>query len=185
MSNADDLEDLLQQARNEHEKINYDKLDKTEIKNKEFTSKLLKADKAATMNDFITMVDKIVTKTLSEYKVEFMPDEGKIVYLSNDEKLDHPVITYKLLDRKPKGELKPRIRESFCEEANGDSRVGEIYGQKFKCHIEFNVFASEYKMCNKIVDKFEDITVSPENILELDKICKSYTKKFEQISIFD
>ena len=153
MSEIDDLENLLNEAQKEYDKIKYNQYNN--IENGAFDSKLLKADKSASLYDFITMIDKIVTKTLSEYNVEFIPDEGKIVYLSNDEKLDHPIITYKLKERKPKGELKPRIREHFMEDkGDSNSRIGEIYGQRFKCHLQFNIFASEYKTCNEIMDKF-------------------------------
>lgn len=158
MSEIDDLENLLNEAQKEYDKIKYNQYNN--IENGAFDSKLLKADKNASFYDFITMIDKIVTKTLSEYNVEFIPDEGKIVYLSNDEKLDHPIITYKLKERKPKGELKPRIREHFMEDkGDSNSRIGEIYGQRFKCHLQFNIFASEYKTCNEIMDKFEDLMI--------------------------
>lgn len=158
MSEIDDLENLLNEAQKEYDKIKYNQYNN--IENGVFDSKLLKADKSASFYDFITMIDKIVTKTLSEYNVEFIPDEGKIVYLSNDEKLDHPIITYKLKERKPKGELKPRIREHFMEDkGDSNSRIGEIYGQRFKCHLQFNIFASEYKTCNEIMDKFEDLMI--------------------------
>ena len=158
MSEIDDLENLLNEAQKEYDKIKYNQYNN--IENGAFDSKLLQADKSASFYDFITMIDKIVTKTLSEYNVEFIPDEGKIVYLSNDEKLDHPIITYKLKERKPKGELKPRIREHFMEDkGDSNSRIGEIYGQRFKCHLQFNIFASEYKTCNEIMDKFEDLMI--------------------------
>ena len=35
------------------------------------------------------------------------------------------------------------------------------------------------------VSKFEDIPVNKDNILVLDRICKSYKREFEQISMFD
>ena len=58
--------------------------------------------------------------------------------------------------------------------------INKISDDKYGYNTIKDMFLSKFG-----VDKFEDITVSPENILELDKICKSYTKKFEQISIFD
>lgn len=58
--------------------------------------------------------------------------------------------------------------------------INKISDDKYGYNTIKDMFLSKFE-----VDKFEDITVSPENILELDKICKSYTRKFEQISIFD
>ena len=112
------------------------------------------------MFDFIRMIDKIVTLTMKDLNVEFIPDEGKIVYLSNDQKLEHPIITYKIKERKAKGELKPRFRENFIEDKKDlNSRIGEIYGQKFKCKLQFNIFASEYRLAEKVMEKFEEMMI--------------------------
>lgn len=115
-----------------------------------------KADKAATLFDFIKMVDKLVTLTMP--KIKFLPDEGKILDLDMMTNFDEPLITYKVISRKPKSELKPRVRETITEKvSDGDSRVGEIYGQKFECLIQFNVIASVYSEAEEVMEKFEEL----------------------------
>lgn len=126
-------------------------------------SKILKSDKNATMLDLLKMLDKVITLTMSDLNVEFIAEEGKIVYLSNDQPLDHPLITYKVIDRKPsRKELKPRQRESFIEDKQnkGMTRIVEIYGQKFGYHLQFNVFASTYVIAENIMDRFEEMMLT-------------------------
>lgn len=132
-----------------------------EIKNGVHDSRILKAEKSASLFDFIKMIDKLVTITMKDLDVQFIPDEGKIVYLSNDQPLNKPFITYKLISRKPKGEIKPRFREDFKESKNGETgRVGEIYGQKFKCHVQFNIFASVYEVAEQVMERFEELMIT-------------------------
>lgn len=150
-----DLENLLQEHSEMTEKKELNRFN--EMKNGVHDSKQLKADKSATLFDFIKMVDKIITLTMSDMNVIFIPDEGKSVYLSSDQKLDSPMITYKIIERKAKGELKPRIRENFREtDPDGNVRIGEIYGQKFKCHLQFNIFASVYTTAEQVMEMFEE-----------------------------
>lgn len=107
------------------------------------------------------MVDKVISLTMKDLGVKFIPDEGKIVYLSNELKLDNPMITYKLISRKPKGEIKPRFREHFKEDGDEvTGRIGEIYGQKFQCHLQFNIFASVYEVAEQVMERFEDVMIT-------------------------
>lgn len=116
------------------------------------------AEKSASLFDFIKMVNKVVSKTMQDLKVEFIPDENKNIIVSPDLQLDHPIITYKVIYRKPKGELKPRVRQQIYEKSDdpNDDRLGEIYGQKFKCLIQFNVFASVYDLAEQVMEEFEE-----------------------------
>lgn len=115
-----------------------------------------KANKSSSMYQFIEMIDKIITLTMP--KVKFMPDEGKIVDLDAMSNFDRPLITYKVLERVPKGELKPRVRETISEiDGLNENRIGEVYGQKFKCLIQFNIFASVYKEAEEVMEKFEEL----------------------------
>ena len=67
------------------------------------------------------------------------------------------MITYKLIERKPKGELKPRFREDFKDtDLDGNVRIGEIWGQKFKCHVQFNIFASVYTTAEQVMERLEE-----------------------------
>ena len=108
------------------------------------------------------MVGKAVSKAMKKKKVEFMPDEGARLTSDMLEKLDHPVITYSVIDMVPKGELKPRIRESINERLSGKinmnaDRPGHVMGQKFKCIVQFNVIASDYKQSDSVMKDFEDL----------------------------
>ena len=124
-------------------------------------SQLLKADKTASLFDFIKMIDKIVTLTMKDLEVEFIPDEGKAVDFSSDFPIDHPIIAYHLNSRKPKGEIKPRFRESFTSTLHNSSlETGEIYGQRFKCHLQFNIFASEYAIAEQVMERFEELMIT-------------------------
>lgn len=115
------------------------------------------AEKNCSIFDFIKMVEKVVTKTMKDLSVEFVPDENKTVAISPDLELDHPMITYKVIYRKPDNELKPRRREGIEEKGDDDqTRVGEIYGQKFDSIIQFNVFASVYDLAEQVMEKFEE-----------------------------
>lgn len=154
-----DLESMLEKHSDNVKHMEYNEA--MQMKNGVHDSKILTADKTATLFDFIKMIDKLVSITMKDLGVKFIPDEGKIVYLSNDLKLDSPIITYKLISRKPKGEIKPRFREGFQESKDSkEGRVGEIYGQKFKCHIQFNIFASVYEVAEQVMERFEELMVT-------------------------
>lgn len=118
-----------------------------------------KAEKGASLYDFIKMVDKLIELVMPD--VKFVPDEGKIITLDAMNKFDCPVITYQVIKRKPKKELKPRIREMVIEKDVDDSteRTGEIWGQKFECLVQFNVFASVYSEAEQVMENFEETII--------------------------
>lgn len=118
--------------------------------------KRLKADKQASLYDLIVMIGKLVKITMP--KVNFIPDEGKNVELDSMKNFDNPVITYKLKERTVKNEKKPRIREVINEKdlvGDDEVRIGEVYGQKFKCYIQFNVIATDYESAESVMSEFE------------------------------
>lgn len=154
-----DLESMLIRHSENMSTMHYNEYKKME--NGVHDSQILTADKSASLFDFIKMIDKLVSITMKDLEVKFIPDEGKVVYLSNDQRLDTPIITYKLISRKPKGEIKPRFRENFRESKDGSTgRVGEIYGQKFKCHVQFNIFASVYEVAEQVMERFEELMIT-------------------------
>ena len=119
-----------------------------------------KADKSATLFDFIKMVDKLISLTMKD--IIFIPDEGKVIQLDAMKKIEKPIISYRVKDREPKNELKPRIRESITETnySSEDGRLGEVWGQKFKCIVQFNIFASVYSEAEEVMEKFEELITS-------------------------
>src|SRR5690606_7866362 len=111
----------------------------------------------------IEMVNKVVTMALRKKNVEFIPDEGNRMILDTSEKIEHPYITYSIISRVPKDEIKPREREHLLREnthRDEEGRQGRIYGQKFKCIVQFNIIASEYSEADEVMNTFEDLILS-------------------------
>ena len=155
---SEDLESMLKNRDSNLLKTQYN--NNNDITNSINYSEKLKSDKSATLFDFIKMIDKLVTLTMKDLNVKFIPDEGKHIFMSSDNKLDNPTITYKINSRKPKNELKPRVREQIAENINGKiDRLGEVYGQKFKCIVQFNIFASVYETAELVMEIFEELMI--------------------------
>lgn len=117
------------------------------------------AEKSASIGDLIAMIDKLVTLTMPN--VDFIPEEGKVLSMDAMKDFDRPKITYKIISRKPKGELKPRVRETIeTDGKNGEDRLGQVCGQKFECLVQFNIFTSVYKEAEEVMEKFEELIFS-------------------------
>ena len=118
-----------------------------------------KAIKGASLDDFMDMIAKVVSKAMKKDKVEFCPDEGARIKIDMAEKLDHPYIYFDFISRVPKDELKPRIREAIDERRYDDhsKRIGIVYGQKFKCILQFNIIACDYRTVSKVMNNFEEL----------------------------
>lgn len=122
--------------------------------------KMLRADGSASLADFIEMVGLITEHAMDDLKVIFLPEENKKNFTDPDVAFNNPVITYKVVHRKPKNELKPMPRETVTEKCDGQDRIGTVYGIRYDCKVQFNIFASEYKLANKVMDKFEELMIS-------------------------
>lgn len=152
----DDFEQLLNNHEENQNNMKYNKFNN--YKNGVKDSQMLKADKSASLFDFIKMIDKIVTLTMKDHNITFIPDEGKETFITSDNTIDGTIITYKLISREAKKEMKPRFREEFKETTEeGKERIGEIYGQKFKCYLQFNIFSSVYATAEEVMELFEDM----------------------------
>lgn len=115
-----------------------------------------KANKSASVYDFVKMVHEISTKSLKDLNVDFIMEEDKFNVTDPDIKIENPIICYKLISRKPHGgEIKPRHREN--RNAPFDKMVGEQYGQRFKCIVQFNIFASGVDLAEHVLERFEDM----------------------------
>lgn len=117
------------------------------------------AVKSATLDSFMEMIGMLVAKTMKKTKAEFVPDEGARIEVDMAVPIDHPRIYYEVISRKPKSELKPRPREEIHEMTadDGSRRQGRVWGQKFECHVQFHIAASDYKQANKVMNDFESL----------------------------
>ena len=144
-----------------------------------------KAEKGCTLFECISMIATLVE--LAMPGVRFEPDEGKVMSLDAMQNFDKPVITYSVVQRETKSEIKPRLRE-LIEEAdgnNGEKRVAEVWGQKFKCLIQFNVFASVYKEAEQVMEKFEETIIQHAGFLKRNGVAEIFFNRHLTDSHFD
>lgn len=117
----------------------------------------LTANRTSSVFDFIKYVQDICNKTMTN--VEFKPDDDmpKILVLKNP--IETPIITYKVIRRKPVKEIKPIVRNDFVEkiEERNEERFGTVYFQRFECKIQFNIFTSGYSLSEEVMNKFEEV----------------------------
>lgn len=143
-----------------------------------------KAEKGCTLFECISMIATLVE--LAMPGVRFEPDEGKVMSLDAMQNFDKPVITYSVVQRETKSEIKPRLRELIEEADNtGEKRVGEIWGQKFKCLIQFNVFASVYKEAEQVMEKFEETIIQHAGFLKRNGVAEIFFNRHLTDSHFD
>lgn len=161
-----DLEKLLQQKEESIKYVLYHdeiKKDKCKIPHGGTAKKMQRADKNASLYDFLDMIANVVEYSLSDWNVKFSTDEELNVLKDPEVVVDRPHITYRVISRKPKSdrEYKPIVREEVVEcDENGEQRPGAIYGQFFDCILQFNVFAGESRTANIIMEKFEELMLS-------------------------
>lgn len=144
-----------------------------------------KSDKGATLNDFIKMVAIVVELTMPN--VKFEPDEGKVMSLDAMQEFNNPVITYSIVERKTKKEIKPRMREQILEldVEDNEERVAEIWGQKFECFVQFNIFASVYKQAEEVMEKFEEIIIKHAGFFKRNGVAEVFFDRHLTDSHFD
>ena len=123
---------------------------------KQDLSKPLKATKNATLEDFISMLAEVCSRSLKRWQVKLIPDEGAT--LKDEKNLNNPVILYEVIDRVPKLERKPRQLEDVIEEKEPgkQTRLGRIWSQRFSCIVQFNIVASDYVTANEVMTTLED-----------------------------
>ena len=63
-------------------------------------TKYTRAEDHATFEDFIEMVNRMVTKSLARYNVEFSSDEGSRLKVQSTETLSNPHIQFSIKNRK-------------------------------------------------------------------------------------
>ena len=119
------------------------------------------ADKNCDLDDLFTMINKLVVKALKKDNVEFNPDEGARFVVDQQVPINHPIIQFDVISYEPKLELKPRVINQFIEESDDKNdrwkRHGQVWSQRFKCVIQFNIIGSDYITANKVMRDFEEL----------------------------
>ena len=120
-----------------------------------------RAKKQASLYDFLDMLALVVDYTMKDQNVKFLTEDQEHILTDPEIAFDHPYITFKVISRRPTKEYKPIAREDIveCDEYN-KQRFGTVFGQKFDCIIQFNVFASENRVANKVMETFEELIIS-------------------------
>ena len=144
-----------------------------------------KSEKGCTLFECISMIATLVE--LAMPNIKFEPDEGKVMSLDAMQNFNQPIITYSVVDRETKKELKPRLRETIEEidVDTGDKRIGEVWGQKFKCLVQFNIFASVYKDAEQVMEKFEETILKHTGFLKRNGVAEIFFDKHLTDSRFD
>lgn len=120
-----------------------------------------RAQKSASLYDFLDMLGVIVDYALSDLEVKFLSDEDVNKIKDPELAFEHPCITYRIKSRKPLNEYKPIVREDIVEhDEHNEQRLGTVRGIGFKCLVQFNVFASENKVANQVMERFEELMIS-------------------------
>lgn len=119
------------------------------------------ADKNCDLDDLFAMINKLVVKALKKDNVEFNPDEGARFVVDQQVPINHPIIQFDVISYEPKLELKPRVINQFIEESDDKNdrwkRYGQVWSQRFKCVIQFNIIGSDYITANKVMRDFEEL----------------------------
>ena len=176
MTQYNELEDLLQR-----------RYEKNRVSNlypagdvRASVTPLSTAAKNATVEDFISMVTKLSNKALKSLNVEFYPDEGATI-ADPEKKLEKTAILYRVIERKPKNELKMRHSENIEEvvdEKTNKKRLGQIWSQRQDCIIQFDIVASDYATANKVMNSFEDMIFQYSGYFKKNGIAEIYFKKY-------
>lgn len=147
--------------------------------------KIQKSEKGCSLFDCISMIGTLVELVMPNVKYE--ADEGKVITLDAMQNFNRPVITYTVQERETKTEIKPRLRQEVEEidVKTGEKRVGEIWGQKFKCLIQFNIIASVYKEAEEVMEKFEETIIQHTGFLKRNGVAEIFFDKHITDSHFD
>ena len=149
---VNDFETLLERRR-QHSTLN---TQLTKITPRE--TPRLQANHGATLVDFIGMVSKIVTKVAKARNVIFEPDEGARPQVDQSVPINESHIYYDIISRVPCMELKPRERQEIKDTDNkGKQRKGRVWGQRFECHVQFNIMAGDCLTADNTMEMFEDL----------------------------
>ncbi|MGL4877983.1 hypothetical protein [Paraclostridium dentum] len=135
--------------------------DNCEVPHGGTAKKMQRAKRNSSLYDFLDMTARIVDYAMKDQKVEFLTEDQENMITDPEIPVNHPYISYKVISRKPKNEYKPIVREDIveCDEHN-EQRFGTVNGQFFDCIVQFNVFASENRVANEVMETFEELMIS-------------------------
>lgn len=184
MNNLEDLlnesEIVLQKTANQS---NTNK-DNCEIECGGTAVKMQRAKKNASLYDFIDMLSLIVEYAMKDLKVTFITDDQENILTDPEISFENPHITFKVISRVPTKEYKPIARENIVEcDENNEQRFGTVFGQTFDCIVQFNVFASENRVANTVMETFEELIISYAGYFKEQGVRELYFK--EQITDTD
>lgn len=176
-----DLESLLQDIDNIGKEDIPIKKDNCKYPHGGTAKNMQRAKKNASLYDFLDMLSSIVGYVMKEDNVEFLTDEQENIIKDPGLPLNHPIISYRIISRVPANEYKPIVREQIneCDEFN-EQREGQIFGQTFNCIVQFNIFAAENRLANKVMEKFEELILAYTGYLKEQGVRELYFK--EQIT---
>ena len=95
--------------------------------------------------------------------------------------LEQPTILYRVIERKPKNELKMRHSEDFTEvldKTGNKTRKGQVWSQRQSCIVQFDVIASDYAMSDAVMSYFEDMIFTYTGYFKSNGIAEIYFKKY-------
>ena len=186
------LEQLLQERELLNTAVKEEPEDNCDIPHGGTAVNMQRAKKGASLYDFFDMLALIVDYAMADMKVKFITDEDENILKDPELAFEHPYISYRVISRKPKNEYKPIAREEIveCDEHN-EQRLGTVRGIAFDCIVQFNVFASENKVANKVMETFEELAESDvarflyENLKHYDGLETAYVNIDIKLSDFE
>lgn len=142
-------------------------------------------EKNATTFDFIKMIEKVVNNIMPE--VTFTSDDERAKFLTPQQQIDAPVITFKVKNRRPFKELKPMQRCEIRERTDvpNEERLGALYVQRFQCILQFNLFASGYIEVEEVMNIFEEAMLKYAYIFKKYGIQEFYFEEQLEDSYYD
>lgn len=124
--------------------------------------------KSASLGDFFSAIDRIL-------KISWGENWGKFTKaypsFSDANELNTPIITYRLVQKTPgvvgaHKEIKPRVRAQYKVGDSDSEEVITVFGQRFDCIVQFEVWASNDSVVSDYADEFEDFMLTYTGILK-------------------
>lgn len=126
------------------------------------TNNMQYAEGNAQVRDFFTIVGDICKSAMEDMNVEYMPYEvANVIYKSDsDNRLEHPVITYRVLDRRHSDDssYKPMVTSDIAD--NDNKRTITRSTERFDSTVQFTFMSTNYEEAYDVMDMFEEIMIN-------------------------